>query len=70
MQSATIPLTLVPRALSDEGFEAVKYRKVYNAVIDGAVPAMLGDNRRWTVKRDDLHTIADALGLSREQVAA
>lgn len=60
-----LPLTALPRALADEGFEAAKYRRIYNAVIDGAIPATQGANGRWTVRGDDLHKIAAALGLAR-----
>lgn len=65
-----IPLTLLPRELRQAGGPAISYRAAYNAALDGRLPAERGDNGRWTVARDDLARIADALAGLRGPAAA
>jgi hypothetical protein len=37
----------------------VTYRRLYSAVLDGAIPAIKDDSgSRWVIKADDLDTIA------------
>lgn len=54
---ARIPLPLLPCELRRLGV-SVSYRRAYNAVLDGLIPAERGEDGRWTVARDDLPTIA------------
>ena len=53
-------------ALSDE---TIPYRRAYNGVIDGRVPAERGDNGRCRVAEADLPAIAEALGLADHATA-
>jgi hypothetical protein len=43
------------------------YRRIYNAAVDGEIPAERGDNGRWTVREVDLGLIAERLS---EAIAA
>lgn len=46
-----------------DALERVKYRTVYNLILDGRVPAeKVGQS--WGVRRRDLPTVANALGLT------
>lgn len=58
-------LTALPRELYNAGYDAPKYRNLYNAAIDGRFPASQGENGRWTFCADEIETIARALGLSK-----
>ena len=60
---SSIPLSAVPLALEGKGWTPPSYRRVYAAALDRRIPAERGPNGRWTVARDDLPAIADALGL-------
>jgi hypothetical protein len=51
-----IPLTQLPRELREAGGPPVGYRRLYNLILDGRLPA-LRDERAWTVARDDLPAI-------------
>lgn len=63
------PLTLLPRRLADEtGRPAPSYRQCYNAVLNGAVPAVRV-NGRWFVRDEDVAAAAAALGLAEPQMA-
>jgi len=63
------PITDLPRALIEGGFEATTYHRVYNRVIAGTIPARRANNGRWTFDLEDLHQIAEALGLSEAHAA-
>ena len=65
----TFPISDVPRELKAKYGKTVSYRKVYNGVIDGRLPAKRGDNGRWLMAEADLPAIAEALGLT-DSVAA
>jgi hypothetical protein len=58
-----IPLSLVPQELREQKLtrRPVKYRQIYNAAVDGRIPAVRGDNGRWTVARRRLPEVAEAL---------
>ncbi len=59
-----IGLSLVPREIQDitvDGSTA-PYRKLYNSVLDGVVPAE-HHRGRWYVRRNNLKRVASALGL-------
>jgi hypothetical protein len=58
-----IPLTLLPRELQQHltGNSVPGYRALYNAALNGCIPAVRGENGRWTVAQDDLPAIAAAM---------
>ena len=59
-----IKLSELPRRLRDEFGEAVSYRRLYTAVLDGIVPAERdASGSRWLVDADDLPEIAQTLGI-------
>ena len=58
-----LPLTVLPRALGEAGYQIPKYRTVYNASVDGRAPIERQDNGRWMFDPDQIPAIADALGL-------
>lgn len=57
MQEKT-PLTLLPKFLSDAGFNAPGYRKCYEAARSAHIPATREDNGRWVFNASDVDTIA------------
>lgn len=64
-----IPLPLLPHELRRLTGNAPGYRRIYNLVLDGRIPAELGDNGRWTVSRADLPRVAEVLaGEARSKV--
>ncbi|UMA67283.1 hypothetical protein LVO79_21120 (plasmid) [Roseivivax marinus] len=67
--SDTHPLTSLPRALLEAGYEGTTYRAVYARAVDGAIPASQGKNGRWTFQLADLPQIAEALSLSDAHAA-
>lgn len=64
-----IPLTLLPEALYEAGYETMPYRPLYTAAVDRRIPAQRGRNGRWTFSAEDLGNIAEALGLSDAHAA-
>jgi hypothetical protein len=60
MLKERIPLSCVPSELRREHGAEHTYRKVYNGVLDGVVPAQQ-TNGCWHVGRSDLPAIAKAL---------
>lgn len=65
----TIPLSQLPRSLKVQYGQAVSYRKLYMATLDGDLPAEKADDGRWYVQRADLHDIAKAFGLTADRAA-
>ena len=64
----TFPLTDITRALKQytDG-PAVPYRRLYNRVIDGVLPAERDDTgKRWMIDRNDIPVIAKTLGLKEK----
>jgi hypothetical protein len=61
-----IPLSLVPQMLRELKLTRRPwgYRQIYNAAVDGRIPAERGDNGRWTVTRRRLPEVAEALDSS------
>lgn len=65
------PITKLASALRNAGYEnAPKYRALYERALDGDIEVNQGENGRWTYSPDDLHKIADALGLKQLSEAA
>ena len=64
-----IALADLPRHLADLGYQPIPYKRVYNRVLDGVLPAERAKNGRWLVRRDDAHLIADRLGLRLDNAA-
>lgn len=64
-------LSELPQALRHRGYTSLSYRRIYSAVLDGALADhVVRDNGRWYVSRDAVPAIAKALGLSKHQTAA
>lgn len=59
------PLTLLPKALLDAGYEPIGYRACYEAARSAKIPADFGSNGRWTFDLSDIDQIANCLLLSR-----
>ena len=62
------PLTILPRALSEAGFESPGYQSLSEAAQEGWIPAEQSENGRWLFDPANLRFIAQSLML--EQVAA
>ena len=59
---ARIGLSQLPRKIADHtGKPAPKYRTLYDAAVEGRIPAEF--DGRWTVDETDVPKIATALGL-------
>lgn len=59
-----IPLALLPSEFAKRtGQQPPSYRRFYNAVLDGRLPAERGANGRWSVP-DDIPMIAEAMGVT------
>ena len=58
-----LPLTDLPAALIEAGFEPIRYRAIYEAALDARIPATRGRNGRWSFNPQDLGQIAERLGL-------
>jgi hypothetical protein len=58
-----IPLTQVPREIDKLTGRLLSYRRLYNLILDGRVPAEQ-DNARWQIRRADLPAIITQLGLT------
>ncbi len=67
---ARIPLSLLPRELQRLTGASPGYRALYNAALDGRIPAELGANGRWSVARDDVPEIVAALTRPATALAA
>ena len=63
------PLTLLPSALTEAGFETVTYRAAWTAAVDGRIPARRNPKGRWSFAADDLPEIAAALSLTDAHAA-
>jgi hypothetical protein len=62
MSIERIPLAELPRVLRDRYGIQIKYRTVYQLVLDGELPAEKDQtSRRWLVASEDLNQIAEAL---------
>ncbi|WP_424974226.1 hypothetical protein [Dinoroseobacter sp. S124A] len=57
------PLTLLPRALIEAGYEGISYRRLYNAALNARIPVERNAVGRWTFDPADLPQIAEAMGL-------
>jgi hypothetical protein len=66
----TYPLTDLPTALLEAGFEDTGYREIYEAARSARIPAKRGKNGRWTFVADDLPVIAERLNLLVPRSAA
>jgi hypothetical protein len=69
IMSDRLPLTDLPRALIEAGYEAPTYRTCYNATVDGRIPTKKTKNGRWVFSPEDLPAIADAMRLSDAHAA-
>ena len=69
MSDARHPLTTLPAALAEAGYESATYRTCYARALDGKLPVTRGANGRWTFASADLPAIADALGLTDAHAA-
>lgn len=56
-----IPLADAPRRIQEQHSVFVSYRRLYQAVLDGRVPAERGGNGRWQIAEEDLPAIAETL---------
>ena len=63
------PLTLLPSALTEAGFETVTYRAAWTAAVDGRIPARRNPKGRSSFAADDLPEIAAALSLTDAHAA-
>jgi len=63
------PLTILPHALIEAGYQSPGYRFLYEAARSALIPAQYGSNGRWTFDLDDLGAIADRLGLDTQSAA-
>ena len=64
-----LPLTVLPTALAEAGYEPVAYRRAYQAVVDARIPAKRRANGRWTFDPEDLPAIAESLGVASAYAA-
>ena len=62
------PLTFLPHALIEAGYQSLGYQSLLEAAQAGWIPAEQGDNGRWVFDLADLRFIADSLML--EPIAA
>ena len=60
----TFPLTTLPRALIEAGYETPTYRALYEAALSARFPAKQSASGRWTFCLGDLPQIAEAMHLS------
>ena len=63
------PLTDLPAALLQAGYEPAPYREVYEAARSARIPAQRGRNGRWSFVLDDIPQIAGSLGLLSSHAA-
>ena len=69
MSSERKTITALPRDLLAQGYGPTNYRRVYNAVVAGTVPAQQESNGRWTYSPADVPQIGQALGLAADVAA-
>lgn len=67
--ATALPLTDLPRALRNAGYDSPRYRALYDRAVDGAYEAEKAASGRWTFRPDNLDAIAKALGLSLAEPA-
>lgn len=60
----TYPLTALPRALIEAGYDTPTYRALYEAALSARFPAKQAASGRWTFCLGDLPQIAEAMRLS------
>lgn len=66
----TIPLTEVSSRLIQQFGHGVPYLKLYQGILDGKISAERDpDGRRWRVRLNELHNIADSFGIPRSNPA-
>ena len=68
--TARIKATHVARETRNLGYEPASYRTLYNAILSSRVPADQLDGHRWSIARDDLPKVIEALGLRQLQPIA
>jgi hypothetical protein len=62
MEKSTLGLPEACRRLREEAGVRVTYRRLYSAVLVGAIPAVKDETgSRWLIKADDLEAIASYL---------
>ena len=59
------PLTFLPHALIDAGYQSPGYQHLFEAASQGWIPAEHKGNGRWVFDPADLGFIADSLMLER-----
>jgi hypothetical protein len=59
MEKSVFGLPEACRRLREQAGVRVTYRRLYAAVLDGAIPAVKDESgSQWVIKADDLHPIA------------
>jgi hypothetical protein len=59
MKKSAFGLPEACRRLREEAGICITYRRLYSAVLDGAIPAVKDESgSRWVIKADDLDAIA------------
>jgi len=64
-----MPLTDLPRILTEAGYETPNYRALYEAARSARIPVAKDAGGRWTFFPDDLASIADEMGLAQKHAA-
>ena len=57
------PLIFLSEALIEAGFKSPGYQSLYEAALEGWIPAEQGDNGRWFYDKANLRFIAESLAL-------
>lgn len=65
-----IPLTLLPKFLSDNGFDAPNYRTIYEAARSADIPAIRKKTGRWYFSTADIDQIVERLELDQTLTSA
>ena len=63
------PLTDLPTALLEAGYQPPGYRECYEAARSARIPAKKAANSRWTFVEADLSAIAECMGLKAKCAA-
>ncbi len=63
------PLTDLPAAISEAGYDTPGYRDLYEKARSARIPAKRDPNGRWTWTPKDFDAIVDCLGLSAANAA-
>lgn len=63
-----IPLTQLPLELRNAGGPTVGYRRLYNMILDGRLPAERGSTA-WSISRADIPAVIAALALPQRAAA-